>query len=591
MLTHPACVGCSIPRVAGEGRAYNLAFLGAARATARRDPQAGAADLLSADRFFASTAHRYGLAVVKALRALVEMQLGRFEQAEALARDAERIAAAAGLGDIVWQVAAARGKALLALGRSGDAETAFRSAQRGIELAGRSLASESTKLRFGIGKEDVARALIRLDVAKADTTLLFRDLERARARVFVDMLADRPMAGGRHAELVQAIRALDADILRQRLLNGAPGGPADGAERERALLTRRERRLAELRGRDPELADTLSVSVVELHDAQARLRGQDLLAYALPGDAEDPLTFLLVSGEGARVAETRLTHEGLARLIREFAATIERRDEGGQRAVATALAHGLDIAGWGPARALHVVPTGALHFVPWGALEVSFPVAVLPTAGWLLRRPIAIPTSAVVIVGDPDFRGAFRQLRGARAEAQEVAAHYGVEALIGSAATEEELRRRVGDGARVLHLATHGTFDATRPLRSAVVLSGRGEPTLLTAARLFEFPLPARLVVLSACETGLGTAVAGDDFLGLARSLYLGGTLTVVSSLWPVDDAGTRVFMRAFHEAARTGDYGTAWLVARDRLRAAGHPPFVYGAFVLGGATGRTTDP
>jgi len=51
-----------------------------------------------------------------------------------------------------------------------------------------------------------------------------------------------------------------------------------------------------------------------------------------------------------------------------------------------------------------------------------------------------------------------------------------------------------------------------------------------------------------------------------------------------VDDDGTQMFMRTFHERARNGDYGGGWLAARDKLKAAGAPPFVYGAFVLGGA-------
>jgi len=202
-----------------------------------------------------------------------------------------------------------------------------------------------------------------------------------------------------------------------------------------------------------------------------------------------------------------------------------------------------------------------------------------------LRTPISIRASgAAAVVGDPDFQGAFKQLRGARAEAVEISRRYQTEPLLGRAATEEGLRKLVGGGVDVLHLATHGFFDAARPLTSSIVLSGAERPVMLTAARLFESPLPAKLVVLSACETGVGKAVAGDDFLGLSRSFYLGGTLAVVSSMWPVDDVSTRTFMETFHERAKDGDYGRAWLAARDRLRAAGLAPFFYGAFVLGGA-------
>jgi len=81
----------------------------------------------------------------------------------------------------------------------------------------------------------------------------------------------------------------------------------------------------------------------------------------------------------------------------------------------------------------------------------------------------------------------------------------------------------------------------------------------------------------------VGRAVAGDDFLGLVRSFYLGGSTGVVNSLWPVEDAGTKVFMETFHQNLPNGA-GAAWLAARDATREAGFPPAVYGAFVLGGA-------
>lgn len=585
VLTHPYCFGCSVTVGAGEGRAYNLAVLGAARGIVRRDQTVGVRELEEARRFFASFNHGHGLAVVQAVRAMVAQELGRLEDAEILAREGERIAAAAGLGNMVWHLAAERGKALLALGRKGEAEMAFRSAQNGIELASGALSSESAKLRFGIGKEEVTRYLIRFDLEKGDHTALFRDMERARARAFIDMLGDRPVARGRQGELVAAIRGLDRQIQRQRLLNGAPGGVSDGAAREAALIEKRKQLIAELRARDPELADTLSVAVVELKDVQGRLDAGEILVYAIPGEAEEKLRFLLLTRGNSRVFDTELTHGGLSRLVADLAEAVQGLDFEHQKAVARAMGRGLKVEAWGARKAAYVVPTGVMYFVPWGALEVNYPVVVLPAGGWLLRTPISIRASgAAAIVGDPDFRGALKQLSGARQEAVEVGRLYRSEPLVGGAATEEGLRGRVKGGVGVLHLATHGFFDATKPLSSSVALSGRDQPVMLTAAKLFEAPLPAKLVVLSACETGVGKAVAGDDFLGLPRSFYLGGTLAVVSSLWPVDDAGTKAFMETFHEQARNGNYGAAWLAARDRLRAAGLPPFVYGAFVLGGA-------
>ncbi len=78
------------------------------------------------------------------------------------------------------------------------------------------------------------------------------------------------------------------------------------------------------------------------------------------------------------------------------------------------------------------------------------------------------------------------------------------------------------------------------------------------------------------------------DMLGLVRSFYLGGTITVLSSLWPIEDEGTRIFMEIFHKHAQKGDYGKAWLIARNHLKNLEFPPSVYGAFILGGIMKRT---
>lgn len=73
----------------------------------------------------------------------------------------------------------------------------------------------------------------------------------------------------------------------------------------------------------------------------------------------------------------------------------------------------------------------------------------------------------------------------------------------------------------------------------------------------------------------MGEAVAGDDLLGLTRSFYIGGTTTILSSLWSIEDEGTKIFMEYFHKNAVSGDYGTAWLKARDHVKKLGYPPAV----------------
>ena len=89
---------------------------------------------------------------------------------------------------------------------------------------------------------------------------------------------------------------------------------------------------------------------------------------------------------------------------------------------------------------------------------------VLPTASWLLMtdsRPVA---GRAVVLGDPDFGGALPQLPGAVEEATFVASILETTALLGSKATKSALRKSIGPGVDILHLATHGQFDSNPPI-------------------------------------------------------------------------------------------------------------------------------
>lgn len=569
------------------GRGINLGILGAARLGTTRDVAASEPYFDAANAYFDAMGYAVGRATVDALRVRVLLEIGRADLAEPLARRAAEDAVDKGLADLVWQIEALRGEALLSLGRKGEAEGAFRRAQAAVAVVSGALASDRAKRRFGVGKDEITSRLIEFDTENRDWPVLFRDLEESRARAFVDMLALRPVAVGREPETVAAINRTDEAIRRLRLLNAAPGGAtAEGVRAETEALARRADLIAGLRDRDPELADVMSITTQALPDIQRRLGAGEVLVYTLPVQGH-ALRFLIVRRDDVRLLPAAMTLSELdAALVpfrteRPFAVADE------QWRAAGAIVDGLGIADWGASHTLYVVPSGMIYFVPWGALDLDYPVVVLPTGGWLTRSPKTDPAARpAAVVGDPALGGGFPRLPEARQEAVSIGNQYGVDPRLGGAATEMNLRHDVGDGVAVLHLAAHGVFDPVNPLNSSIILSTGAAPDELTAASLFERPLPARLVVLSACETAGAEAAAGEDFLGLARSFYLGGAVTVIHSLWPVFDRPTRIFMEEFHRHARSGDYGRAWLRARDLLKREGFPPSVFGAFVLGGAPG-----
>ncbi len=145
---------------------------------------------------------------------------------------------------------------------------------------------------------------------------------------------------------------------------------------------------------------------------------------------------------------------------------------------------------------------------------------------------------------------------------------------------------------RFVHFATHGYLDSERPELSALVLSlvdekGAQQSGFLYAHEIYNLKLPAEVVVLSACETGLGKEIRGEGLVGLTRGFMYAGAPRVVVSLWSVNDKATAELMGKFYRKM---------LVERERpaaaLRAAQvemwkqpqwQAPYYWAAFVLQG--------
>ncbi|WYM02926.1 MAG: CHAT domain-containing tetratricopeptide repeat protein [Gloeotrichia echinulata CP02] len=106
---------------------------------------------------------------------------------------------------------------------------------------------------------------------------------------------------------------------------------------------------------------------------------------------------------------------------------------------------------------------------------------------------------------------------------------------------------------RVIHFATHGFADGINPELSGIVLSlvnQQGQPIrgFLRLNDIFNLDFPADLVVLSACETGVGKNVQGEGLVGLTRGLMYAGSQRVLVSLWDVSDEGTSLLMSEFYQ-------------------------------------------
>jgi CHAT domain-containing protein len=188
------------------------------------------------------------------------------------------------------------------------------------------------------------------------------------------------------------------------------------------------------------------------------------------------------------------------------------------------------------------------------------------------------------------------RLAGTRAEAEGIAAL--ARAQGGAAdlwldfdASEANVTRRELSRYRVLHFATHGLLDAERPQFTGLALSLVGDAEsdgFLRTDEVFNLKLGTPLVMLSACETGLGREKRGEGVIGLTRAFMYAGAPTVGVSLWSVGDNSTAALMSDFYKRLLTKQSPTpsAAMRAAQQSMIAGKrysAPFYWAPFVLVG--------
>lgn len=243
------------------------------------------------------------------------------------------------------------------------------------------------------------------------------------------------------------------------------------------------------------------------------------------------------------------------------------------------------IAGGIQSKHLLIVPHGSLHYVPFhalfdgeGYLADSFRVSYAPSATVYAAcdRKAAVEGGATLLFGVPDSRaphiaGEIEALEAALPQAR---SYIGPEASL-------NVLKHDGESASIIHIATHGYFRQDSPMFSSIRLGD----SYLSLYDLQHLRLPAELITLSGCATGLNSVAAGDELIGLARGLLQAGAKSLLLSLWDVHDESTAALMRDFYGRLRQGeDKATALWQATLSLRQRQPHPYYWAPFVLIGS-------
>ncbi|HEV8587634.1 MAG TPA: CHAT domain-containing protein [Pyrinomonadaceae bacterium] len=228
-------------------------------------------------------------------------------------------------------------------------------------------------------------------------------------------------------------------------------------------------------------------------------------------------------------------------------------------------------------------------------------IRVAETSGESRGLGLALESAVTDVAGtgeaaSPSGRLRLARLLGTRAEAEAIANIARAEGAksdtwIDLGASEERIDGAETANYRIVHIATHGLLDVERPQFTGVVLSLVGNTTadgFLRTDEIFNLKMRPALVMLSACETGLGKEKRGEGVIGLTRAFMYAGAPTVGVSLWSVADKSTAELMTDFYKRLLSPDTRPPAAAMRDAQLAmiAGKKysaPFYWAPFVLVG--------
>ena len=511
-------------------------------------------------------------------------ELGRLQEAKAGYDRMLGVPQIAANGEIYWLVLLDQARIAASENQLEQAAELYARAAAVVEQQRASINTEANKIGFVGDKQSIYAGLVEMQFKLGRHGAAFETMERAKSRALVDMLASR-------SSFVTPKRAHLDSAQIQSVMDRLGQADLEARQQTEASITPRSVASSRVLATElpPDLASLVSVSALNVGEVQ-KLLGADeaLLVYFAHGVR---LHATLVQRES--VSGVEINAAGLDNEIRKLREGLQNQAEVAPQLRALYERLIAPLADHLQVKRLTVVAHGALHYLPFAALNDGqqdlvdrFNLRMLPSASVLkyLRPSETDKLDHMLILGNPDLNNPAYDLPGAQQEAEKLAAHFSAQnLLLRKKASKTAFKALAGD-ASFIHVASHGQFDAAKPLRSGLILSPDAQNDgRLSVSDLYQLQLDAEMVTLSACETGLGSVANGDDVVGLTRGFLYAGASTVVASLWQVDDDATAFLMMRMYEHIQSSGRRDALRLAQIETRAKFAHPVYWAAFYLTG--------
>ncbi|MEO1590124.1 MAG: tetratricopeptide repeat protein [Cyanobacteria bacterium J06632_22] len=476
----------------------------------------------------------------------------------------------------------------------------------------------------------------------------FETSEAARARLLTELLSEAnvDIRTGVDAALLAEEKTLQQKLSeienrRIRLRSGdyAPEAARTLDDESNRVLQQLDQVLAQIRQSSPAYAETVSPQPLALAQIQQTVLDEEtvLLQYAL-GERE---SYLWIVGQEQFQAYVLPEEGAISTLTERFIDSVALpKPTGLAYGTGKALAAEIlpDLPDWAKDKRLLVAADGLLSEVPFGALPLAHHESYTPllaehevllqpsiSAIAVLRQQLSSrtePSRSIAILADPVYRSDDARLGNPRTPgelptiAQQNLRDFDLRVITRLPYTREEADQILGISAdihstvvygfdatydwvtqtdltdySILHLATHGFVNSVNPQLSGLVLAlvdsagNTRSDGFLRLHDIFNLQLSAELVVLSACQTGLGANVSGEGIIGLSRGFMYAGAERVAVSLWNVNDQATAELMTAFYGYMLQNELSPAAALRAAQLQQweAGQMPFLWAAFTLQG--------
>ncbi|HEA29798.1 MAG TPA: CHAT domain-containing protein [Leeuwenhoekiella sp.] len=264
-----------------------------------------------------------------------------------------------------------------------------------------------------------------------------------------------------------------------------------------------------------------------------------------------------------------------------------------------------------------ILADGPLNYLPFGGMNIAadkvtyliekMPVSYASSATLLSQLNKQEQFNQSILAFAPEFNSALGNpkaqaaallpLPNSKKEVDGIVNYFSGTSFTGTSATLENFKDQCATHG-IIHLATHAVVDNQSPENSYLAFSPlSGKDFLLYTRDLYTMHIPADLVTLSACDTGLGELKRGEGFISLARAFYYSGAKSLVNTLWSNNDQSTTAIMTQFYgnladgmpknEALREAKLTFLKAHKEDKLA----HPYYWSAFVVSGNVAPLTTP